>query len=276
MNRYLPVLLTIILLTLSTAVAQDDELFDINPDDFDPINSIIIDNEWLPMIPGTQHIYEGEALEEDEVVERRIIHTVTDLIKEINGINAVVVWERDFNDDELIEAEIAFFAQDNDGNVWHLGQYTEVYEEDVLVGGRIWLVGLPEGAKAGVFMWADPVVSDETYSQGFAPEPFNWTDRARISATGETICIELGCYENVLITEEEDDENPGAFQLKYYAPGVGNIGVGFRGDDPEEEELELVEIIELDAEQLEGARDEALALEQRGYMYGQTTPAQQR
>ncbi len=34
---------------------------------------------------------------------------------------------------------------------------------------------------------------------------------------------------------------PGAFQLKYYARGVGNISIGWTGDDPNKETMDLVD-----------------------------------
>jgi hypothetical protein len=39
-----------------------------------------------------------------------------------------VVWERDYSDGQEVEAELAFFAQDKDGNLWHMGEYPEEYE----------------------------------------------------------------------------------------------------------------------------------------------------
>jgi hypothetical protein len=39
----------------------------------------------------------------------------------------------DYSDDDLVEAGIALYAQDNDGNVWFLGEYPEVYERGKLV-----------------------------------------------------------------------------------------------------------------------------------------------
>ena len=202
-----------------------------------------------------------------------VIFTVTDLTKVINGVEAAVVWDRDFNDGVMIESEIVFFAQDRDGTVWHLGQYRETYDEDEFVGGRVWLVDLPEGAKAGIFMHADPQPGTPSYSQGFAPEPFNWTDRAQVSEVGLEDCVEVGCHEEVIVIEEIDEENPGQ-QLKYYAPGVGNTRVGWSGDDPEQEEMELVELNQLAPEEMDEVRAEALALEMRAYMYSHTEPAQ--
>ncbi len=75
----------------------------------------------------------------------------------------------------------------------------------------------------------------------FAPPPFHWTDRGRVFQMGEKVKTAAGTYANVLVVEEWDEETPeGAFQTKYYAPGDGLVKVGYRGPDPEQEELELV------------------------------------
>ena len=104
--------------------------------------STVIDNKWFPLRPGTTHVYEGSANEGTDRVVRKNILIVTDLTKVIDGVRAVVIWERDYDDGELIESELALFAQDNDGNVWHLGQYPEVYEEGKLVETPTWIHGL--------------------------------------------------------------------------------------------------------------------------------------
>ena len=258
----------------SSAISRTSEgdLLELNPGNFD--NPTNIDNQWWPLKPGTQHVYEGFTVQDDEEVPHRIVFTVTDLTKVINGVRTRVVFDRDYSDDRLEESELAFFAQDNDGNVWHFGQYRETYDEMEFVGGRVWLVDLPEGAKAGIMMPANPKVGTPSYSQGYAPPPFNWTDRARVVAMGEKTSVAYGDYDDVLVIEEYNEEEPGAFQLKYYARGVGNVRVGWRGDDTQQEELELVDIVDLDAEALAETRAEALALEQRAYMYAHTAAAE--
>jgi hypothetical protein len=107
----------------------------------------------------------------------------------------------------------------------------------------------------------------------------NWTDRARVYRTGEETCVPVDCYEDVLVMEEFSEEEPGAFQLKYYAPGVGNVRVGWKGDDPSRETLKLVKLVQLSAEALADVRAEALKLEKRAYtlskdVYAQTSPAE--
>jgi hypothetical protein len=66
---------------------------------------------------------------EAEEIPHRIEFTVTDLTKEIAGVSTVVAWVVDYSDGQVVEQEIAFYAQDNDGNVWYLGEHPEEYED---------------------------------------------------------------------------------------------------------------------------------------------------
>ncbi len=250
----------------------ETKLEDLDPGNFD--RSTNIDNEWFPLKPGTQYVYEGFTAEDGERIPHRVVFIVTDLTKVINGVRTVVIFDRDYRADLLEESELTFFAQDNDGNVWHLGQYTEVYNEKEFVGGRVWLVDNPEGARAGIMMQAEPRLGTPSYSEGYAPPPFNWTDRARVAELGQKTSVPFGSYADVLVTEEFNQEEPNAFQLKFYARGVGNVRVGWRGADANQEALELVDVVQLDPKALAGVRAEALELETRAYMYGQTQPAE--
>ena len=254
--------------------APEPKVEDFDPGDFG--RSTEINNEWFPLVPGTQWIYEGASLEDDERIPHRIVFTVTNLTKVIEGIPSVVAWVEDYADGELVEAEIAFYAQDNAGNVWYLGEYPEEYEDGELVSALTWIAGL-RSARAGIAMTADPQTGAPSYSQGWGPE-IHWNDRAQVAQTGEETCVPLDCYENVLVTEEFNPNEPDAYQLKYYAPGVGNVRVGWRGENEEQqEELELVEILQLDSEALTEVNEAVLWLEKNAYdvspnVYGHTEP----
>jgi hypothetical protein len=176
---------------------------------------------------------------------------------------------------KLIESELVFFAQDDAGNVWHLGQLRETYDETEFVGGRAWLGGT-DGAKAGIMMKADPRAGTPGYAQGYAPAPFDWNDVGRVDKVGQKTCVRTGCYKDVVvISEGSTEEGPDAEQLKYHAPGVGFVRVGWRGTGEKlRETLELTEIVKLDAKALAEARAEALAIEKRAYIYGRTAPAE--
>ena len=168
----------------TTAVAQEGKYLELDPTKFD--RPTTIDHEWWPLEPGIRMTYEGFTVDEGKKIRHRITETVTNLTKVINGVRTVVNLEMDYRDGQLLEKEIAFHAQDNDGNVWHLGQLRETYEDGKhLVGGQSWLVGHPKEAKAGIRMLAKPGLGTPAYSQGFAPAPFYWTDRARVTQMGK-------------------------------------------------------------------------------------------
>jgi hypothetical protein len=204
-----------------------------------------------------------------------VVFTVTDLTKVIDGVRTVVCWDTDYSAGKLLETELIFFAQDNDGNVWHLGQYRETYDDVEFVGGRAWLAGI-DGARAGIMMKAEPRLGTPSYSQGYAPPPFNWTDRAKVDQMGQKTCVPADCYEDVLvIAESSKEEGPEAQQLKYYARGVGYVRVGWRGKgEKTRETLELVKVVQLGPAALAEARAKALELEKRASIYGRTPPAE--
>ena len=72
---------------------------------------------------------------------------------------------------------------------------------------------------------------------------------------------------------------PQAFQHKFYAPGLGNIKVGWSGANEEDHEvLRLVRLRQLSDAQQARMRQRALALQASAYrhsrhVYGQTEPA---
>jgi hypothetical protein len=249
---------------------------------FDPGNfdgSTVIDHPWDPMRPGEQFIWQGHATEDGERIQRAVVFTVTDLTKVIDGVRTVVTWDRDYTDGHLEEGELSFFAQDNDGAVWLLGEYPEEYDAGKIVKTPAWIAGI-HGARAGVLMQADPSPGTPSYAQGWGPE-VNWTDRARVDQVGQQNCVPVDCYDDVLVIDEFNRDEPGAHQLKYYARGVGGIRVGWRGAKEEEREvLVLMGLRHLDAAAMAKVRERVLEQEGRGYrinpdVYGQTEPIDQ-
>ena len=242
-------------------------------------HSTHIDNRWLPLTPGTQFVYEGSAIVDEEGRQpRRVVTTVTDLSKVLDGVRTLLISEKDYTSGELSEPELAFFAQDNAGNVWLVGEYPEEYENGKFDKAPAWISG-QKGARAGITMKAKPQLATPDYAQGFAPPPVDFTDRGRVYKTHQKTCTPVECYENVLVTEEFNPDEPGAFQLKYYASGVGNVRVGWRGEKEEEKEtLELVELNHLDPEALAKVRKKAMEMDGRAYerseVYRETPPAQ--
>jgi hypothetical protein len=235
-----------------------------------------IDNHWLPLIPGTRLTLEGRANRGGGSLPHTVTFTVTDLTKVIAGVNTRVVWDVDVNEGEVAEAELAFFAQDRDDNLWNLGEYPEEFEDGNFVGApNTWIAGIAD-AQAGIHMLDQPTVG-QSWLQGYAPQ-IEFLDCATVISKQETICVPVECYDEVLLTHETSPlDAAGGIQTKYHAPGVGIVQIGAL-DDPEGETLVLTKLERLTPEALAAARNEALRLDARGYaisaVYAQTPPAE--
>jgi hypothetical protein len=224
-----------------------------------------IDNAYLPLIPGTQMIYQGQTGIGKERKPHRVEFTVTDLTKVIDGIDSVVAFEKDFTDGALVEAEIIFYAQDDNGTVWLMGEYPEEYDGRKIVDSPAWVAG-SRGSYAGILMQAAPAAETPSYSEGWGPE-VGWTDRARILETGSETCVKFNCFRDVLVVNEYNPDTADAHQLKYYAPGIGSVRVGWMGSgENTQETLELVDIAHLDAAGMTKIRAAAVTLEQRAHV----------
>ncbi len=222
-----------------------------------------IDNPWFPLAPGQRWTYTGAATIDGERLSRKVVLTITDLTKEIAGVRAVVAYEVDYTDDELGEAEIVLWAQDDDGVVWRMGEYPEVYEDGKLVETPVWMHGY-DGALAGIAMDPDPQPYTPSFAEGWGPA-VEWNDRGRVFEVGSETCVKTGCYKDVLVIDEFSRDEPDAHQFKYYAKGVGNVRVGWAGANEEErEELQLVKLEMLSEAALARVRATVLEQDARG------------
>ena len=181
-----------------------------DPDDF--VSGI--DNRWLPLTPGAEWVYESTDGE-------TITVTVTDETRLVAGVRTTVV--RDVvtgEDGEVVEETSDWFAQDVDGNVWYFGEETTEYDDR----GRpdtagSWEAGV-DGAEAGVVMLAEPRRGDGYQQELLAGEA---EDRATVLSLDESLQIDSGSYDGLLVTEETTPLEPGLVEHKYYAPGLGLV-----------------------------------------------------
>ena len=259
---------------------QCDPLAPYDPIHFNHPNKI--NNTWFPLQPGKQLVLQGVANRGGGLLEHHVIFTVTDLIKVINGIPCVVVWDQDINKGVLSESELAFFAQNDDGAIYNSGEYPEVYEQGQFVDAEnTWIHGI-ERARAGVHVEANPVVG-KGYEEANAPENDFWdcgnvfsiqdrSDRAR-----PKVCVPGGCFQDVMTVREWAPlDGCDVIQVKTYAKGIGIIQVGAI-NDPEGETLVLMQVNQLNDAELDAARASALALDSHGpqvnEIYYRTQPA---
>jgi hypothetical protein len=248
-----------------------------NPNHF-ANDSNVLTNPFFPLTPGKQFVYEGVTNSGGVLTDHQVLFTVTDIVRVINGVKCVVVWDQDITGGVLREAELAFFAQDIYGNVWSMGEYPELYENGVFTGAPdTWIHGTSD-AQGGVHMLANPArtnSSQQPYLQGLIPS-IEFHDVAQITDTGGTLQVGPTTYTNVLSTVEWNPDEPDVRQGKFYAPDVGIVQITAI-NDPEGETLNLTEVRQLDAAAMASARETALALEDRAYaetpIYGEADPA---
>src|SRR5215510_11741820 len=122
---------------------------------FDPDNFVLgVDNPLYPLQPGTTYI---NASPDGSFTDNL---TVTRDTIEILGVTCVVVDDRAYEDGELVERTLDYFAQDKQGNVWYLGEDSSHFEDGKLVSTEgTWRAGNP-GQHAGIIMEAHPQVGD--------------------------------------------------------------------------------------------------------------------
>ena len=188
-----------------------------------------IDNPYFPLKPGTLSFSEGEpvneASKEGTVISRAAVTYET---KNVAGVAATVVRETSWADNFLQEDTKDLYAQDKDGNVWYLGEATTAFKFDDkgnFIGTTskgAWEVGV-NGAKPGFIMKANPQVGD-SYYQEFSPVD-QALDQSAVTSRSKTLQTELGTFSNGLQTVESTAVEPGVFENKFYAPGIGLVRV---------------------------------------------------
>jgi len=182
----------------------------------------VIDNPYLPLIPGTSYTYETET---DEGLERIIVEVLADT-REVLGITNVVVRDRVYFDDVLIEDTHDWFAQDNEGSVWYFGEDVDNYNYnnngdliDISHEGA-WEAGV-DGAQPGITMKANPRIGDSYRQEYYQNEA---EDLAVVAHIEVNITLVDGTEYITLKVKEWNPLDPDAgFEYKYYAPEVGLV-----------------------------------------------------
>lgn len=178
-----------------------------------------IDNPYLPLVPGTTFVYEGE---EDGERQRNTVEVTRDK-KTILGVKTTVVLDTVRDDKgELIERTLDWFAQDKAGNVWYLGEASRDYENGQVVSTKgSWEAGR-NGAKPGIVMLAKPKVG-QSYRQECAPP--DALDAAQVVALDAKAKTPYDDFDRVLKTREWTPLEPGVVENKFYARCLGLVRV---------------------------------------------------
>jgi hypothetical protein len=186
-----------------------------------------IDNPWWPMRPGSRWVYrEGD---------KRVEITVTSETKTILGIEARVVHDVVTENGELVEDTYDWYAQDDHGNVWYLGEDTKEYEGgEVATTEGSWEAGV-DGAQPGILLPAEPTVGLAYRQEHYAGHA---EDRAKVLSLDERASVPHGSFTGLLMTEDTTPLDPGLVERKYYARDVGPVlAVTVKGGTGREELL---------------------------------------
>ena len=171
-----------------------------------------IDNEYLPLKPGTTFVYQGGA-ERNEM-------SVTHDTREVMGVECVVVDDRAWESGKLIEKTYDWFAQDNKGTVWYFGEDTKEYNNGKVTSTKgSWEAGV-DGAKPGIIMQAHPKVGQSYRQEYYKGEA---EDMAKAISLDESVRVPYGSFDGVLETKEWTPLEPSYAEHKYYARGVGQV-----------------------------------------------------
>jgi hypothetical protein len=224
-------------------------------------------NKWYPLVPGMQTLRDGSITRGNRKLTHRLRVTVTDVTKEVNGVQTVLVLDQDIDAGQVGEASIDYLAQDKFGNIWYLGSYTELYEGGQFVNAvDAWLAG-KRGAKPGVWMLTDPKEGMKYVQMQSSRE----TIRSEVDKVGDRKCVPFKCFNSLRILEDGSE-------FKYFGPGVGHIATEPNYSGGEQEIEELVNVVRLRPKGLEEMSAEALKMDKHARqeaksVFGNSDPA---
>lgn len=183
----------------------------------DPAHFVdVIDNPYYPLPVGRTLIYRGVK---DGTTQTDRVH-VTSRTKVIEGITATVVTDVAKHRGRLLEKTTDWYAQDDQGTVWYLGENTKAYAADGTVDtSGSWQAGVDD-AEPGIIMEAQPRVPDAYRQEYFAGEA---EDTAWIVDRGGRITVPYGTVGPVLTSLEFARIEPDVIDQKIYAPSIGIV-----------------------------------------------------
>lgn len=205
---------------------------------FSPANfshPLTINNSYHPLVPGTVMFYRSAT--PDGCEQTRV--EVTSGTKSIAaGVTARPVHDQVFigatcaGPFTLKEDTFDWYAQDDDGNVWYLGEDTKECDANGCVQGQgSWEAGADVASAgtlgvAGIIMLADPRKGDG-YQQEFYKN--HAEDIAAVQATDTDVTLnrpdarQPRLFHHCLNTKERSTLESGSVAQKYYCPNIGLV-----------------------------------------------------
>lgn len=188
-----------------------------------------ITNTYFPLVAGTTYTYKAETKDGCEVNPV----TITYDTRVIDGVTTRVVHDQVYDGEActtdpsaLTEDTLDYYAQDNAGNVWYMGEDTLDCQGagNCTPGEGGWIGGV-KGAQPGIVMLAQPR-SGDTYRQEFLPGVAE--DQATVTSVGVTAKLTRddaiqSSFSNCVVTKEFTKLEKGAIGSKTYCPDIGVV-----------------------------------------------------
>ncbi len=171
-------------------------------------------NGYMVLEPGWTLEYAGK----EGTTETKLLVTVLDETKKVDGVETRIVEEKEWEGGELIEISRNYFAISKKTNdVYYFGEDVDMYKNGKVTGhGGSWLSG-EKKARFGMMMPGTPLLGARYY-QEVAPEVA--MDRAEILSLSETVETPAGKFEKCMKTLETTPLEKDKMN-KFHAPGVG-------------------------------------------------------
>src|SRR6201991_585742 len=200
--------------------------------DFDTdFRSLTNPNPYFPL--GIGNRWEFRSAEETDVVQ------ILNRTKLIDDVTCIVQRDEVSQDGVITEGTNDWFAQARDGTVWYCGEETATFEtfdgdrpktpELVSIDGSF--KADREGDKPGIIFPAVPapgLVYREEASLGNAEDAtkilsidYSFGKDRKLDQLVPPKLAQLLCKKNCVVTQNTSSLEPGVFERKYYAPGIG-------------------------------------------------------
>lgn len=178
-----------------------------------------ITNPYLPLASLKQDILEGHEGSKKMRIERTAkpgLHKTFKIGKQT--IESLAVEDKEFENGELSEIAMDYFAQADDGTILYLGEDVDEYKNGKVSGhSGSWLLG-KDTKTPGVFIPGHPRVGDKFKSEDVSKEIH---EEDEVISLSESVTVPAGSYQNCLKIKETLPD--GEIEYKYFAPGVGCV-----------------------------------------------------
>jgi hypothetical protein len=178
-----------------------------------------INNPYLPLASLKQDILEGTEDGKKVRVERTTLPEIHRTFRvNSKNVEAFAVEDREWEDGQLAEVAIDYFAQADDGTVYYLGEDVDEYENGKIKSHEgSWTLGRDTDVP-GIIIPAHPKVGDKFMSEDVSreimehDEVISTTESAKVPATNYQNCVKV-----------KEGLSDGTTEHKYYAIGVGVV-----------------------------------------------------